>query len=303
MNLQSTDVDPGLLAIPRRVEQRLSELVPGEDVRPVALHRAIRYSLLAPGKRIRPTVTILSAAALGGSADLALDPACAVEMVHTASLILDDLPAMDDAATRRGRPACHREFGEDIATLASVALLNRSFGVLAEAPGLDAERRAALVGLQSRMIGGNGIVAGQLRDLHHGATRKRDAGHLERIAREKTGALFVNGAEAGAIVAGASGAPLAAVREFAVQLGLCFQVLDDLVDHHGCSVRAGKDVGQDADKVTFVALLGVDGARGRAESHLDRAIGALAPLGPAATPLELLGRYMMSRAEAALARS
>lgn len=303
MNLQPKDVELGPAALRPRIERRLAELVPGPDVRPIALHRAIRHSLLAPGKRIRPTITILCAEALGGAADLALDPACAVEMVHTASLILDDLPAMDDAATRRGRPACHREFGEDIATLASVALLNRSFGVLAEAPGLDAERRAALVALQSRVIGGNGIVAGQLRDLHHGPVRKRDAGNLERIAREKTGALFVGGAEAGAIVAGASGAQLEAVREYAVQLGLCFQVLDDLVDHHGCRIRAGKDVGQDADKVTFVALLGVDGSHDRAESYLARAVAALEALGPAAAPLERLGRQLLVRAEAALARS
>jgi geranylgeranyl pyrophosphate synthase len=285
------------------VDRRLSELVPGEDVRPVALHRAIRHSLLAPGKRIRPCLTVLAAEALGGSAEHALDPACSVEMVHTASLILDDLPAMDDAATRRGRPACHVTFGQDVATLASVALLNRAFAVLADAPGLNDEQRVGLVRLQCRMIGEDGIVAGQLRDLHHGAVRKSDPQHLERIAREKTGALFVTAAEAGAIVARAAGKPVEAIREYAVNLGLCFQVLDDLVDHAGCGIRAGKDVRQDADKVTFVALLGVDGARAAAARYLTSAVDVLEAIGPSAAPLESLGRRLVDRAEAAMASS
>ncbi len=286
-----------------RVDLRLERLLPGVDTPPEALHRAVRHSLLAPGKRIRPILTLAAAEALGGAATEALDPACAIEMVHTASLIMDDLPAMDDAAVRRGQPACHREHGEDLATLASIYLLNQAYGVLADAPGLTDSARVALVRLVSRMIGDEGIVSGQVRDLRQAGPAQSEPDFLEQVAREKTAALFVAAAEAGAIVARAPAEWIAAVQEFAWNLGLCFQVLDDLLDGHGTQEAVGKDIGQDRSKATFLTVLGPEVARRRTSSYLESAVGALRAIGPEAEPLERLALSLLATFRARAARS
>jgi geranylgeranyl diphosphate synthase type II len=292
----SAELEERMREVRRSVDQRLPELVPDENAPPEKLHRAMRYSLLAPGKRIRPVITILAAEAFGAPGELALDPACAVEMVHAASLILDDLPSMDDASLRRGQPTNHLVFGQDIATLASVSLLNRAYLVLANSPGLGLEVRIDLVDLLARMIGDDGIVSGQVHDLHFTGRADSELSELERMAGQKTSALFVAGAEMGARVAGVSSEWIEAVGAFAWDLGLCFQVLDDLADLQETPESTGKNVGQDASKTTFVSVLGTERAREAAEMFARAAVGALDLIGPGAERLAQLADYLLDRA-------
>jgi len=281
----------------QRINHRLSELIPAESEEPQRLHRAMRHSLLGGGKRIRPIITITVAGHLGDSEAQALDPACAVEMVHAASLIIDDLPLMDDATVRRGQPANHIVFGEDTALLAAMALLNRAYAVTGSAPGLDPELRMRLVSLLSDAIGSNGLIGGQMLDLEDWPGR--DAGALEQTNMLKTAALFVVGAETGALISGVSASEVEAVRHFARDLGLAFQVFDDLLDVSHSEVEAGKNVDQDGDKVTLVSLMGADKARDWAEQLLGAAADHLSPLGQKGEFLIELTRLLLPRANSA----
>jgi len=278
----------------QRVEVRLRELIPAEDVHPKRLHRSMRYSLLAGGKRIRPLLTIQVATDLGASMTAALDPACAIEMVHTASLILDDLPCMDDAFLRRGEPANHRVFGEDTAILAATALLNRAFGVIADSDHLTARTRLDLTRLLSEAVGSNGIIAGQFRDLQMQQGRGNDA-QLTEMYAQKTGALFVAALEAGARVAGVDHSWVIAVREYGANLGLAFQLLDDLLDAFGSRADIGKDVGQDAAHETLASRLGEQGALSAVDRYIDSAASALEPLGSSGVGLVELARSYTER--------
>jgi len=281
------EVAPELRA---RLERRLADLVPAEDAPPETLHRAMRYSLLAGGKRIRPLLTVQVATGFGAPEAAALDPACAIEMLHTASLILDDLPCMDDAALRRGLPANHRVFGEDTAILAATALLNRSFEVVAESEGLDAAVRLELVRLLARAVGSDGIIAGQFCDLRSDWQSGGDLSGLTRMYVQKTGALFVAAVEAGARVAGVDERWVRAVREYAINLGLAFQLLDDLLDTFSSEEVIGKDTAQDHGKTTLASRLGPDAARLEVCRYVRSAASALDPLGSSATPLIDLAR-------------
>jgi geranylgeranyl diphosphate synthase type II len=272
---------PEIERLRRRVNERLGELIPGENDPPESLHRAMRHSLLALGKRLRPLMTLLTAEVLGADASLALDPACAVEMIHTASLMLDDLPCMDDAALRRGRETAHRVYGEEIATLASVTLLNRAYAVTARAERLDTPMRLQLVDLLARTV--EGLVGGQICDLR--CSGQLDAQALEWRIGQKTALLFVAGAEIGAQVARAGSEQVRAVRAFAWNLGLCYQILDDLADRHGTADTIGKDVGKDERKATFVSVLGPGEAEARARAFAATAHEELAAIGPAAARL------------------
>lgn len=267
-------------ALRERVDGRLAELVPPDSAPPERLHRAIRYSLLAPGKRIRPTLTLLATRSLGGSEEQALDAACAVEMVHAASLIVDDMPFMDDADERRGLPSAHREFGLEVATLASLALLNRAFSVLAQCSGPSAETRINLVNGLSVALGDcGGAIAGQEEDLESPAGDEVTRPELEKMVLHKTAALFVASVEFGAFVADASSEQLQSLRDFAWRFGLCFQALDDLADRP-CPQAAEVGACQDhQDKVTFVSLLGVEGAWEAAEDHARQAVEELEGIG------------------------
>jgi len=258
------------------VDRRLAELTPDRAARPRQLAEAARYALLSPGKRFRPMLTLLAAREFGAEPLLALDAACAFEMVHAASLILDDLPCMDDAHQRRGRPTTHRQFDEATAILASVGLLNRAFGVVAQDPGLSDSLKAELGSRLSEAVGFQGLVAGQAMDLGD-RDRARSPADLDLLNHRKTGVLMVAAAEAGALIAGASGDAVRAVGEFARHLGLAFQIHDDLIDAEGGD--AGKDVGKDAGMTTIVSALGADGALEAIESHLEAAESALAAAG------------------------
>jgi geranylgeranyl diphosphate synthase type II len=272
------------------IDARLAELIPNESVDPVPLHQSMRYSLLAGGKRIRPVLTMQVANDLGAEENAALDVACAVEMIHAASLILDDLPCMDDARLRRGKPANHLVFGEDTAILAATALLNRAFGVVADAEHLPAETRLDLTRLLSDSVGSNGIIAGQFCDLRIRHGHGDEVAGLTQMYSQKTGALFVAALEAGARVAGVDDSWVRAVREYGINLGLAFQLLDDLLDTFGTSEQIGKDIGQDDEKSTLASHLGAEAARREVHRYVESAASALAPLGATGDSLITLAR-------------
>lgn len=256
------------------------------------VERSMAYTLLAPSKRVRPVLTLLAAELCGGTRAHAAAVAVAVEMVHASSLILDDLPSMDDAPLRRGMPSNHRQFGEAIAILAAFALLNRAFGTIAGA--YDAETSSRLVRLLAEAVGPQGLVGGQAADL-----LATDASisfeTLERIHRGKTGALFVAAATSGAITAAAGTAEITSLTAFAKNLGLAFQIVDDLLDVEGDPAVTGKAARADARKTTFVSFSGVEGARQLARELCDTADRALLPFGKRADRLRELSAFVAAR--------
>jgi geranylgeranyl diphosphate synthase type II len=283
-----------LAARRREVEAALRRLV--EPSRAPAVQAAVEDSLFAPAKRLRPILALLVADVLKGNPDSLLPAGCAIEMVHTASLILDDLPSMDDAKTRRGRPTCHVSHGEATAILAAFALINRAFEILAEGwhGGPDATQRAALARELARAIGQDGMIAGQSVDLLM-TDRELDFPTLEFIHSRKTGALFTASATLGAMSARARPAELAAVVAYAKNLGLAFQIVDDLIDVTGGATEAGKDVGKDVKKTTFVSFSGIEGAQALAHELIAASQTALQVFGPRAEPLRELARYVVTR--------
>ena len=268
----------GVEALRLQVDRRLTELIPGPKDEPARPGEAAHYALLAPGKRFRPLLTLLAAEAFGAPAARALDVACAMEMVHAASLVLDDLPSMDDARLRRGRPTTHRVYGEADAILASVGLLTRAFGVIAESEALPAEDRSALVAALAEAVGFSGLVAGQALDLAE-RNKPRTVTELDALNHRKTGVLMMASAEAGARIGGASDAARRELGEFARRVGLAFQIRDDLIDAEDGGEHVGKDVGKDAGMTTVVSALGPRAAIAAIESHLDAADAALARAG------------------------
>ena len=272
-----------------RVDETLRQLVP-DGPAPVA--RAMAYTLQAPSKRIRPVLTLLAAELCGGEAARALPAAAAMELVHASSLILDDLPSMDNATLRRGRPANHVKFGEAIAILAAFGLLNQAFATLARAyePAL-AVRLAALV---ADAVGADGLIDGQAADL---LATDAEIGFelLERIHRGKTGALFNASAVAGALTADADRDAMAALSAFAKNLGLAFQIIDDLLDVEGNPADTGKDTRRDVRKTTFVSFSGVAGAHQLAAELCQTADRALAPFGRRADRLRELSAFVAAR--------
>lgn len=287
-----------LEALRAGVDRRLAELAPRTGTAPDRLVEAVRYALLAPGKRFRPMLTLLTAAQFGGSEGVALDTACAFEMVHAASLILDDLPAMDDAGLRRGLPTIHRAFDEATAVLAGVGLLNHAYAVVAADAGLDSGLRAEIAGRIAGSVGFSGLIAGQARDLFD-RDQMRDVPALDRLNHEKTGVLIMAAAQSGARIAGAGDAAVAAVGEFGRRMGLAFQIRDDLIDAEGSVEGAGKDVGKDAGMTTAVSLLGVDGARAAMEDHLAAGRAALDAVGGCDLVAGYVGRLFAGRKAAA----
>ncbi len=273
------------------VEAALRRLAP-RDGSP-EIEAAAAHSLFAPAKRLRPVLALLVAEVLRAASAPIVNAACAVEMVHTASLILDDLPSMDDARTRRGQPACHVAHGEANAILAAFALLNRAFEVLAEDEALSAPTRLQLTRELAGAIGLRGMIAGQAADLAF-TGRSLDFGTLEYIHSRKTGALFMCCAALGAEAAGADGAERQALVAYAKNLGLAFQIVDDVLDAVG-GAEAGKDLRQDLKKTTFVSFAGVEGARQIARELIETSIAALGGFGERAEPLRELARYVVAR--------
>lgn len=284
-----------------RVETHLRAALRPEPGCPADLLEALSYSLLAPGKRLRPALVVLAAEACGGG-----DPwpaACAVEMIHAYSLIHDDLPAMDDDDLRRGQPTCHKKFGEALAILAGDALQALAFQLLAE--GYPAATAAAGCRELARAAGAAGMVGGQAADLAWErspvAAGERTIEQLEFLHARKTGALIRASLRLGVLAAHADQPPSPALLErfddYGRCLGLAFQITDDLLDVEGHTEHAGKRVGKDAPrgKLTYPSLLGVDESRRRAERLGREARAALAPLGPAAEPLLGLVGFVLER--------
>lgn len=262
---------------------------------PERLAEAIAYSLLAPGKRLRPMLVLLAAEACGGSLDEAMPAACAVEMVHAYSLVHDDLPAMDDDDLRRGRPTCHRRFDEATAILVGDALQAMAFEVLSkEVQPLEVAARCCQV--LAAAVGPRGLVGGQADDLA-GSAIGADLDRLESMHRRKTGALICASLRLGALTAGADALAESALDCYGDRIGLAFQITDDLLDVDGSAELAGKQLGKDAaaGKLTFPSLLGIARSRSEARRRVEEAIDALGPLGPAAEPLAALARYVLER--------
>lgn len=288
---------PGFFATYQdRIERGLESMVPdtGNLAAGSALEQttaAMRYTLLAPAKRVRAVVVLLSAE-LCGTGSRALPAACVVEAIHASSLILDDLPSMDNAPLRRGRPTVHTVYGEAVAILAAFGLLNEAYRHLTRS--YDSPLATVLTSLFTEAVGLDGLVAGQAEDvLATNGTLTFET--LERIHRRKTGVLFSAAAKAGALSAGASASDVAALTAYAKNLGLAFQVVDDLLDVIGSTEETGKAVRHDARKTTFVSFSGVDGARQLAQELCRTAVTALVPFGQRAARLAELADFVAAR--------
>jgi geranylgeranyl diphosphate synthase, type II len=282
-SVRSVDLANASAARRTRVDLRLKKLLPPMDSAPKPLTDAVRDICLGPGKRVRPLLAMLSSAHFGGPELAALDFGCALELVHTASLILDDLPCMDDAVMRRGKLTLHRRFGEDTAVLSAVALLNLAYGVIAGDASVEPETRLALTALLSETVGFHGLVAGQFRDLRDPEALRDDL-TLATLNYQKTGVLFAAAMVGGAMIAGADQAAQMQARLFANRLGLAFQLWDDLQDSVSTSEAIGKDVRKDDGRVTFVTLWGEERTRAAIAETIDE---ALASFGDPDCPLAL----------------
>lgn len=273
---------------------RLLRPPPGLEAR---VYEAMSYSALAPGKRLRPLLVLASSRLFGVSRTSALQVAAAIEMVHAYSLIHDDLPAMDNSDLRRGRPTCHKAFDEATAVLAGDGLLTMAFEVLShpDTHGDPAVRCEAISALATA-AGSAGMVGGQMIDLI-AETRTLDIGAITRLQRMKTGALIAFACEAGAILAKAPAELRTALRGYAHDLGLAFQIADDLLDVEGSAEETGKPVGADAaaGKATFVSILGVDRARAQAQLLVDQAIAHLELFEQRAELLRQVARFVVNR--------
>jgi geranylgeranyl diphosphate synthase type II len=280
----------------QRVDAALDRVLPPESEEPSIIHRAMRYSLFAGGKRIRPLLAIASAEAVSESPGGIETAACSLELVHTYSLIHDDLPALDNDDLRRGRPTCHKVFGDAMAILAGDGLLTLAFQVLSQLD-LDAERRVRLVRELATASGTvNGMIGGQVNDLE-GEGKPPTPQLLESIHRAKTGALLRASVRVGAIYAGANCEQLKAVSEFGEHIGLAFQIVDDVLDVEQPSEALGKTAGKDAQqqKITFPAVYGLERSRAMAEQERLAAHAALSGFDTRAQHLRDLADLIVRR--------
>lgn len=254
-------------AMRHALDERLGQLLAKEGDRNDRLAAAMRAAVLGSGKRMRPLLLMLVAADLNCASPAVIDVACAVEIVHAASLILDDMPCMDNATLRRGVPTIHRQFGEDVAILASVALLSRAFGILASAPGIPSVTRARLVATLADTVGAQGLVRGQYEDLHGGAGRSAEA--IATTNERKTGLLLGAAVDMAAVLAEVDECVARSLRAFALAAGHAFQIRDDFQDLPGAdSAITGKDTGLDLGKATLLNTFGADEAQRRLAAHL-----------------------------------
>ena len=296
----ASDTAAAIAALRAATEAALEAALPPETAWPETIHRAVRYSLFAGGKRIRPVLVLASGEAVGAPRAELLPLACAVEMIHTYSLIHDDLPAMDDDELRRGKPTSHKVFGEAIAILAGDALLTRAFHLLATVPpGVDdalARRRLAATEVLAEGCGTAGLIGGQVMDLESEG-RATSAQALERLHRAKTGALLSACVRGGAILGGARPDELAALSRYAAAIGLAFQVVDDVLDATEDAQSLGKTAGKDAaaHKATYVSVHGIERAREMADGLLRDALAAVEPFGPRGALLQALARLVVER--------
>jgi geranylgeranyl diphosphate synthase type II len=288
---------PQIEANREQIENAIERYCDFDSGCPEHLAEAIRYCLLAPGKRIRPLLVMAASEVCGGSIDNALPAACAVEMIHNYSLIHDDLPAMDDDELRRGRATCHIQFDEATAILAGDALIPMAFEVIAN------DIRPAEVALEcsrllARASGPSHLVGGQADDLRC-EFGDRDLGMLEKIHSRKTGALLTVSLEMGAVSAQANESQRRDLVEYGKHLGLAFQIVDDLLDFRGSQTKMGKRTGKDADrgKLTYPSVLGEAKSESYVHEIIEKAIASIDGFGEAGKPLEMLARFVVSRTQ------
>jgi geranylgeranyl diphosphate synthase, type II len=261
------------------------------------LKEAMLYSLEAGGKRVRPVLLLAVLEAYGQPILHGLDAACAIEMVHTYSLVHDDLPAMDDDDLRRGQPTNHKVFGEATAILAGDALLTQSFALIANADApLSAKTKVSIIAALSKAAGASGMVGGQLADMF-AEGKQLTVEQLANVHKRKTGELLAFSIEAGALIAGVSNEERSKLNEFGQEIGLLFQIKDDILDVEGDAIAIGKPVGSDAvnNKSTYPGLLGLEGAKTMLHTHYDRALQVLDELHLRGTLLEDLANYIVTR--------
>jgi len=280
------------------VEEALERYLPGKDNEPRELHAAMHYSVFAGGKRIRPILCLASAEACGGDLAPVMPVACALELIHTYSLIHDDLPSMDNDDFRRGKPTSHTVFGEATAILAGDALLTEAFALLsrAEKVRLAAERRLAVIQEIAQAAGAAGMVGGQALDIRTDrAAPNIDA--LTDMHRRKTGALIMAAVKTGALIAGASDRKLSALAGYATHIGVAFQIADDILNVEGDKSLMGKNTGSDAAlrKVTSASLLGLEAAKAKLAEEVGAAIACIASFDARALPLRVIARFIMER--------
>ena len=280
------------------VDAALERALPGEDVPPPTVHRAMRYSVMAGGKRLRPILVIAGAETVGGTAAMVLPTACALELIHTYSLIHDDLPAMDDDDYRRGRLTSHKVFGDAVAILAGDALLTLAFRLIADNADLVRDPRSIrdVVAEVADAAGTAGMVGGQVVDIEsEGKTVSAET--LDYIHTRKTAALIRASLRVGAMLAGAKPDALKAITRAGEALGLAFQIVDDILDVEGSLEELGKTAGSDQrkQKATYPALHGLEASRRRARQLIEDAKVALMPLGPAARPIAALADFIYER--------
>ena len=278
------------------VDQSLRKLLPRESASPKTIHEAMRYSVFAGGKRLRPILTLAAAEACGGETEDALAPACAVEIIHTYSLVHDDLPCMDDDDLRRGRPTSHKVYGEGMAVLTGDALLTEAFQIIAQTPVAPRYGVREYVSELAGASGSKQLIGGQVLDLE-GEGRKLTKRELVRIHENKTAALLTCSLRLGGMTANATPKRLEALTTFGYNLGLAFQVIDDILDVTQSTEKLGKTAGKDeaADKATYPALLGLEKSRAEARRLTEKALAALKPFRSHGTRLEEIARYLLER--------
>ena len=280
-----------------RIDGEIDRLVPAETVEPKTIHRAMRYSLMAGGKRIRPVLCLEAAATVGGATESVLAAACSLEFIHTYSLIHDDLPSLDNDDFRRGKPTCHKVFGEAMAILAGDSLLTLAFQVLAELRGIALEAQVRMIRELARASGTvGGMIGGQVADIE-GEGQPPNAKLLDSIHRAKTGALLCASVRIGAICAGASETDIGALTAYGEHIGLAFQIVDDILDVEESSEVLGKTAGKDADqgKITFPAVYGLEMSRTMAHTECAAAHAAVSHLGPRAQRLREIADMIVYR--------
>jgi geranylgeranyl diphosphate synthase type II len=285
-----------LIARQKEVDRALDRFLPKESTPPATIHKAMRYSLFAGGKRLRPVLCLAAAEACGGKAGAALPLACAVECIHTYSLIHDDLPSMDNDDLRRGRATCHKVFGDGIAILAGDALLTIAFEIATSAKAAARYDLREIFREITTAAGSQKLIAGQVADLE-AEGRRINRAQLRYIHENKTAALLTASVRLGAMAANATPKQLAAITDFGRALGLAFQVIDDILDVTQTSEKLGKSAGKDitAKKATYPAVIGLEKSRAEANRLTSRADAALANFGRSADWLREIAKHLLAR--------
>jgi len=278
------------------VDAAMDAYLPLVKERPSTIHEAMRYAIFAGGKRLRPVLCLAAAEACGGETADALAPACALELIHTYSLVHDDLPAMDNDDLRRGRPTCHKVYGEGMAVLCGDALLTEAFLVLSETPPTPRYGTRAYIAELAETGSSRKLIGGQVMDLE-GEGKKLTKRELVRIHEAKTAALLTSSLRLGAMTANATPAKLAALTDFGHHLGLAFQVIDDILDVTQSTEVLGKTAGKDqaVEKTTYPSVIGLGASRKEAAKLTKAAMDALKPLGKKAARLEQIAAHLLQR--------